>query len=295
MIQTMFLCAGLGTRLLPLTRELPKPMVPLGDRPMLGHLLDALEAAGGRPRAVNTHHLPEEISSYISSYNSSIHISHEDELLGTAGGVFSARDAFERAPLVVWNADILTRPRISALIHALECAPLVLSVELLAAGQGNVGLDADGRIVRLRQRSIGKEVSGGAYVGILALGADAVDVLPTRGCLIGDVAIPWMEQGARIVGIAHDSPWSDVGSLRAYVDENIRWLRQGGHGAHWIGPAATVASTVELRSVVVGAGATIGGTGLLERVIVWPHAHCAAPLANAVVTPEAGIVHLGLG
>jgi len=289
MIQTMFLCAGLGTRLLPLTRELPKPLVPLGDRPVLAHLLSALEAGGGRLRAVNTHHLQEKISEFIYGYDPSIHVSLEEELRGTAGGVWAARAAFAPAPLLVWNADILTRPKITELVQGLKRAPLALSVELLPAHQGNVGLDASGRVVRLRQCAVGDEVVGGNYVGILAMRPDYLETLPERGCLIGDVAIPLMQRPEGIVGIAHESRWSDLGSLRAYLDENLCWLSERAT-ACWCEPSAMVASTVEVRASVVGAGAKISGQGLVERVVVWPGASCDAPLSDAIVTRQAGVV-----
>ncbi len=289
MIQTMFLCAGLGTRLLPLTRELPKPMVPLGDRPVLAHLLLALEAGGGCLRAVNTHHLQEKIFEFINGYDRSIHVSHEEELRGTAGGVWAARAAFAPAPLLVWNADILTRPRIEELVQGLERAPLALSVELLPAHQGNVGLDAVGRVVRLRQCAIGNEVVGGSYVGILAMRPDCLEAMPEQGCLIGDVAIPLMQRAEGIVGIAHESRWCDLGSLRAYLDENLRWLSERAN-ASWCEPSAMVNSMVQLRASVVGAGAKIRGQGLVERVVVWPGASCEAPLSDAIVTRQAGVV-----
>jgi mannose-1-phosphate guanylyltransferase len=270
-------------------------MVPLGDRPVLGHLLTALEAGGGRLRAVNTHHLQKEISSYIRLYDASVYVSHEEELRGTAGGVWAARAAFEPAPLLVWNADILTQPQIAELVDGLERGPLALSVEVLGPGQGNVGLDAEGRVVRLRKLAIGEEVVGGNYVGIMAMRPDCFEALPSRGCLIGDLAIPLMQRGPGIVGIAHQARWSDLGSLRAYLHENIRWLRDEGTGNNWLAPSADVAPKVELHSCVVGAGATIRGQGLVERVVVWPNATCEAPLSDAIVTPEAGVVPVRAG
>lgn len=290
MIQTMFLCAGLGTRLLPLTRELPKPMVPLGDKPVLGHLLERLREAGGRLRAVNTHHLNDRISSFVDSYSESIHVSHEEVLRGTAGGVWAARSAFDSARLLIWNSDILTRPRIADLASALDRGPVALAVELLSAGQGNVGLDELGRVVRLRQQAIGTESAGGRYVGIMALRHECLEAMPAHGCLVGDFAIPLMQRGQGLVAVAHAAPWSDLGSLRAYLDENIRWLKDEHGGQSWIEPSAKVGRDVELRECVVGAGAAISGKGLIERVVVWPHAHCEAPLSNAIVTPVAGVV-----
>jgi mannose-1-phosphate guanylyltransferase len=289
-IQTMFLCAGLGTRLLPLTRELPKPLVPLGDRPILLHLIAALEQAGGVLRAVNAHHLPTKIVEFIHGYDDRVHVSLEVELLGTAGGIRPALSAFQPAPLLIWNADTVTTPNVPGLVRGLDRAPLALSVQELAPGQGNVGLDEAGRIVRLRGLSIGVEATGGNYVGILAMRPDCFDLLPERGCLIGDVAMPMMRSRAGIVGVPHLTSWCDIGSLGAYLHENMRWLQERGSNQAFVDPSASVAPTVDFDRVIVGRGATIRGVGRLERVVVWPGATCVAPLSDAIVTPEAGVV-----
>jgi mannose-1-phosphate guanylyltransferase len=293
MIQTMFLCAGLGTRLLPLTRELPKPMVPIGDRPILEHLAVALGRAGGVLRAVNTHHRPEKIREFALAYGESVHVSHEEKLLGTAGGVRAALGAFGDCPLVVWNADILTRPNILELVRSLEHAPIALAVEPRPAGQGNVGVTDSGRIVRLRQESIGSEVLGGNYIGILAMRPECLISLPIRGCLIGDVAIPMMRDEPGIFAVPHRVPWSDVGSLDVYLDENLRWLRQCEvKRSSWAHDTAEVSSNVDMRDSIVGSNARVEGQGLLERVVVWSGAICRAPLADAIVTPQAGVVQV---
>ena len=60
MFRAMVLCAGLGTRLRPLTDELPKPLVPVGDKPLLARIADSLRSAGIDGFVVNTHHLSHE-------------------------------------------------------------------------------------------------------------------------------------------------------------------------------------------------------------------------------------------
>src|SRR6478672_7195775 len=86
----MVLAAGLGTRLRPLTNELPKPLVPIGDRSMLAHVVDRLRAAGCSPVVVNAHHHADAVARACEALGAVV--SREDEdLLGTAGGLARAR------------------------------------------------------------------------------------------------------------------------------------------------------------------------------------------------------------
>ncbi|HMA97775.1 MAG TPA: sugar phosphate nucleotidyltransferase [Polyangiaceae bacterium] len=290
MIQTMFLCAGLGTRLRPLTEALPKPMVPLGDRPVLGQLMQRLARAGGTPRAVNVHYRSEAVVHYLEGQDPTVYVSRESELLGTAGGVRAAVGSFAREPLVVWNSDIVTQPDLLALVRGLEQSPLALLVEPKPAGAGNVGVDEKGRIVRLRCSSVAEESRGGSYVGILAMRPDCFAHLPKRGCLIGDVAIPLMDSYEGIMAIPHLARWSDIGTLQTYHQVNLRWLAEQADARAWCAPTAEVDRSVDLDCSIVGAGARVIGEGRLEQVVVWPGAHCSAPLRNAIVTREAGVI-----
>lgn len=292
MIQTMFLCAGLGTRLRPLTNEIPKPMVPVGDRPMLGHLFTRLMQARGTPRAVNVHYRPDSIVEYLRERFPAVHVSRERELLGTAGGVRAARAGFSNEALVVWNSDIVTRPDLDALVRGLARAPLALLVQPQPAGTGNVGTDKTGRIVRLRQSSIATEAAGGDYVGILAMRPDCFAYLPERGCLIGDVAIPLMDSREGIRAVPHLGQWSDVGTLQAYLDVNLRWLAEDAGASVWCAASAEVARSVDVVHAIIGTGARVSGEGALDHVVVWPGARCSAPLSNSIVTRDAGIITL---
>lgn len=290
----MLLCAGLGSRLRPLTVELPKPLVPIGDRPMLAHLIDHLRAAGGTLRAVNTHYRPEKIREFLDAYGVSLTVSHESSLLGTAGGIAKLRACFGPEPLVIWNGDILAQPSLEALVEATRDTSVALAVTPRECGQGTCGLDAGGNIVRLRSERYGDEVSGADYMGIAALRADALAQLPDHGCLVGDYLMPRLRAKGEVKGVIQPGRFSDVGSLESYLSANLDWLR-----AHWgdspafVHPTADVDAHVQLRDCVIMAGARVAGRGCLERVVVWPGAEAEAPLRNAVVTAHAGTVTVG--
>ena len=100
----MILCAGLGTRLRPLTDWCAKPLVPIGDRPALAHILDRLV---GTRAVVNAHHRAADIEAFARARSRDLLVSVEPDLLGTAGGIAHASPLLGSGDILVWNGDIL--------------------------------------------------------------------------------------------------------------------------------------------------------------------------------------------
>jgi mannose-1-phosphate guanylyltransferase len=281
----MVLAAGLGSRLRPLTDVLPKPLVPVGDRPALAHVLERLTGAGLARVVVNAHHGREKLKAFLDARG--VVMSAEPELLGTAGGVAHAAPLLGAGDVVVWNADILAPIDVRALIAAHNGAPhraATLVVQPGERGSGSVGLDADGRVVRLRAESIGNETRGGEFVGVHVLGPQLRSGLPARGCLVGDVYIPAMKSGATLQAFEWDAPFFDIGTVARYLEANLDWLTSRGL-ASWVDRGAVLAPGVTLEGALVGEAATVLGGGALERCVVWPGASAEAPLVDAVVAP----------
>jgi len=93
----MLLAAGLGTRLRPLTYEVPKPMVPVLGTPVMEHILRLLARHGLDDVVANLHYFPDQIEGRFGDgarWGVKLSYSHEEELLGTAGGVRKVRDHF---------------------------------------------------------------------------------------------------------------------------------------------------------------------------------------------------------
>lgn len=282
MSSALILAAGFGTRLRPLTLELPKPVVPVGDRPLLAHIAAACRRAGATRLVANLHHGHDKIVNIINMLSLDIQVEVEPEIRGTAGGVAGARARFEPGePVLVWNGDILTEASTGRLLAvAREKDAQVLLVSAREGGDGSVGLDDEGGVVRLRGQVFGREVRSADYIGVMALGPGVVRELPERGCLVGDVALPRLAAGRKLYTVAHASPWSDLGDLAEYVAANQAWL--GARNA-WMGEGTVVASGVSLERSILGAGVRVTGSGLLRDVIAWPGAPVHAPLGRAVV------------
>lgn len=112
-MKAMIFTAGLGTRLRPLTDNMPKALVPVAGKPMLQHVIERMKAAGFNDITINIHHFGEQIIDFIQAnqqFGITIHISDErGELLDTGGGIKKARPFLDgNEPFLVHNADILT-------------------------------------------------------------------------------------------------------------------------------------------------------------------------------------------
>ncbi len=282
----MILCAGLGTRLRPLTEELPKPLVPVGDRPAVAHVVERIRAGvPGIGLVVNAHHRAAEIRAWASGEG--IAVSEEGELLGTAGGLAAAGPLLSEGDVLVWNGDILSDLDVGVLagFRRERRGDASLAVAPLPKGEGNVGLDPEGRIVRLRRESFGEETKGGAFLGIHVVSARLRASLPRTGCLVGDVYLPALRAGRPLHALETGATFLDVGTLAAYLEANRRWLAGRPSYAH---PEALVEA--ELEGSVVGRGARVRAPAI--RSVVWPGAVVERPVTDAIVTPQR-IVQVG--
>ncbi len=290
----MVLAAGLGTRLRPLTDELPKPLCWLGNKPQIDHVLETLAHAGHREAVINTHHLAERFdAAWRARQPLAIQLSHEPEILGTGGGVAHAAALLGPGDVLVVNADIVALFDLEALYeaHARAGALATLVIAPRAGERGTVGLDAAGNVTRLRSLVRPGEVDSADYAGIALLSAALRARLSAPSCLVGDGFMPALERGERLATFRLEVPFTDIGSPAAALAANLDWL--AARGLHsYVDPQAEVADEVRLVDSVVASGARVTGSGALERVLVWPHAVAVAPLQDAIVTPR-GVLTLG--
>jgi dTDP-glucose pyrophosphorylase/CBS domain-containing protein len=130
-LTAVVMAGGLGTRLRPLTQDLPKPMLPVGDRPVLAHIMGQLRKAGIRHVNVATHYKPETITDHFgdgSRFGVDIDYVQEDTPLGTAGALRLVE--WSDQPLLVMNGDILTRVDFGSMLqfHREHQAQLTVAV-----------------------------------------------------------------------------------------------------------------------------------------------------------------------
>jgi mannose-1-phosphate guanylyltransferase/phosphomannomutase len=157
-MKAMILCAGYGTRLGALTHHIPKPMLPLSDRPLLEYIICHLARHGFNQIAINLHFMPEVIRDYFrdgSPWGVELAYSYEPELLGTAGGVKKMESFFgpEEAFLIHYG-DILTDQDFNAMFrfHQQSNARATLLVHQRANSNSIVTLDERGCVTGFLER-----------------------------------------------------------------------------------------------------------------------------------------------
>jgi len=292
MTTAMVLCAGYGTRLRPLTDELAKPLMPVGDRPVLGHVIEMLAGAGVGRVVVNTHHRALDFDRQVEALSPNVQVVHEPRILGTAGGVSNAASALAAGDVIVWNGDILAPGLdVAAVIESrpLSGAEAIWVVAPLPSGSGAVGLNVEGDLVRLRGERFGQEASGGDFVGIQVMSAELRAKLPHEGCLVTDVALPLLRRGGRIGSFSFRGDWDDVGTPEALLRANFRWLDRRGLAA-WCAADARLEGDVRLERSLVGAGSVIRGDGVVRESVVFPGAELRAPNERAIAARRATLV-----
>ena len=107
--KAMILAAGYGKRMLPLTENIPKPLIKVGSKNLLERSIDLLLKVGIDELIINTHYLSEEIKNFLKTknYEISINITQEQELLDTGGGILNATKKFGNNPFFVLNPDTI--------------------------------------------------------------------------------------------------------------------------------------------------------------------------------------------
>jgi NDP-sugar pyrophosphorylase family protein len=148
-VKAFVLAAGFGSRLKPITEVLPKPLMPIGDVPLIGYALTLLAKHGITEVAVNTHHLGKVLEQKLgdgSQFGVQITYSHEKEILGTGGGLRRMHPFLKDDTFVVINSDILIDLDLTAVIAQHKennaLATMVLREDQKQADYGVIEIDA---------------------------------------------------------------------------------------------------------------------------------------------------------
>jgi MurNAc alpha-1-phosphate uridylyltransferase len=216
----MVLSAGLGTRMRPLTDKIPKPLVEVGGKPLIDHVLDRLAQAGVERAVVNVHHFAEQLERHLAARKKpKIVISDERGLLlGTGGAVVKALPELGDAPFFHMNSDTIwidgVKPNLTRLADTFD--PAAMDALLLLApttgsigytGRGDFAFDANGRLTRRGERQVAPFVYAGAAILAPALFKDA----PQGEFPLTDLFDRAAEQG-RLHGLRLEGLWMHVGT-----------------------------------------------------------------------------------
>ena len=283
MLKAFVLGAGLGTRLRPLTEQLPKPLVPYFHRPLIEHVFDHLLQAGVTEFVVNTHHLPEAYPQAFPEGHyrgARLTFRHEPVLLETGGGIANIADLMGDEPFLVYNGDILTDLPLEPLIQAHQQNDNFVTLALRTSGPSLcVAYDAQQGIITDILNRLGSGDPGThQFTGVYMVSPQFVrELTPGKIESVVPVWLRLIQAGNRIGAVViDDGDWCDLGDRDSYLDAHV----QCNNSLPPLHPEARIALSAALYGKnTIGPNAVVGESAVLEDCILWPGA-VAEPGAN---------------
>jgi NDP-sugar pyrophosphorylase family protein len=286
--QAFVLAAGLGTRLRPLTNELPKPLIPIFQKPLVTFALDHLIGAGVNRFVINTHRHPELFQSFFAAGEYAgfpTSLVHEPDLLETGGGIKNAESYFGSEPFLTYSGDILTDIELQPLIDEHFRRRNDVTLALRHTGLAAAVALRDQRVVDISKRY---GVPGNFDFANIAVWNPAIfqRIPPRKKISFIPIIADWIAQGAKIGGVAmNDGKWFNIGSRTEYLEVHRTILRENWKPdfvkiREWPerkASSAIVDSSAQLRGcTVVGQNCRVGADAILEDTILWPDAEIAS-------------------
>jgi NDP-sugar pyrophosphorylase family protein len=305
----MILAGGMSTRLYPLTKQVPKPLVPVVGEPISAHIMRWLAAFGYTDVAMNVHYLSEAIASAFgdgSEYGVRLNYLHEAELMGSAGAVKPLESFFD-GTFVVVGCDDLTDANLDALVSFHKSRGALATIGLVECEEvdqyGVVITDERGRIVEFQEKPPkGTERSKLANTGIYVFEPAIFDFIPAGTFYdFGKGVFPaLLAAGADFYGMRLGGAyWRDIGTPNEYRratrdvlagQVRLRGARATGvpsdvrlgndvliEGDVRLGSNVSVGRRVRIVGpTVIGDGVQIGDEAVIERSIVWDGATLGA-------------------
>ena len=222
-MKAMILAAGLGSRLQPLTKTVPKPMLLVCGKPLLQWHIERLVRAGVREVVVNTSWLGEQIQDYFGTgvdFGITITWSSEAEPLETGGGIFKALHLFGDDPFILMSADIWTDFPLERFLKKNIDSPLSAHLVLVKNPEHNNGGDFS-----LENYIVGYGQERYTYSGISIVSSQLFNSLKITSEVfpLREVLQPAISSG-RVSGEIYTGDWCDVGTIGRYNNLNKRLL-----------------------------------------------------------------------
>lgn len=222
----MIFAAGLGTRLRPLTNDVPKAMVILAGKPLLEHVILRLKDVGVRRIVINVHHFAETIISFIKSndFGVEIKISYErDMLLDTGGGLNFAKKLFIKdEPILIYNVDVLSNADISLLVESHKRSGAIASLLVRSSYSDRGFMQKDGFLTGWQNILTGEkrmsidvfeESTFIGFTGIHILSYGILDMIVEEGVFsIVDLYLRLAKDNKIAIVIDDESLWMDLGT-----------------------------------------------------------------------------------
>jgi mannose-1-phosphate guanylyltransferase len=286
--QAFVLSAGLGTRLRPLTDDLPKPLIPIFQKALVTFTLDHLISLGVERFVINTHKRAELFNSFFcdNKYEGhSITLVHEPDLLETGGGIKNAEGFLGGDPFLTYSGDILTDVNLQPLIDEHFRRSNDVTLALRETGLASEVALSDHRVVDIANRY---GTPGNLdFANIAVWNPNVFEQIPSHQKIsFIPVVRDWIGKGGKIGGVEmNDGKWFNIGSRAEYLEVHRIILRE-----HWtphylktrewperVAKSAIVDPSAQLRGCsAVGDGCQVGAAAVLEDTILWSGAQIAS-------------------
>lgn len=298
-LRALVLAAGLGTRLRPLTDQVPKPLLPVCGLPAAGYALAALAAAGCEAVALNLHHLGERIRQSFGEEFAGMPLVYSEEpaLLGTLGALAPLASFLGEADLVLLiNGDSLCNWPLRRLVRRHQASGARATLLLASRPDpksfgGGVAVDRRARILSFRPDSGGPtEHRRYVFAGAHVLSRDLLARAEERpASIVEELYEPLLGEQAHLQALVTHRRWHDLGMPSRYLDGAIDWAR-GAWPRHpwrrsWVSPQAVVESGARLLGSVIEPGARVETGARVEHSLLLPGARAGqgAVLRSVVV------------
>jgi NDP-sugar pyrophosphorylase family protein len=294
----LILAAGLGTRLLPLSRVRAKPALPIAGVPLIARTLRWLRSAGVRRVVINLHSCPSTVTRIAgdgSSFDLEVRYSWETDVLGSAGGPARAMPLLAADRFLIVNGDMITNVDLQSLADRHVETNAMVTMSVIDGLPGYNGVIADDRAI---VSGFGQAPGAFHYIGVQAVNAAVFAGLDpgAKSETVHGIYPALIAQRPEAIRIFHSAAeYFDIGSPRDYLETALtiagRERRPIDRGSDvTVGAGATLTNTITWDRVVIGAGSTLSECIVADDVEVPPAAEfsrCSLVMRDnkAVATP----------
>ena len=230
-MNALLLAGGFGTRLRPITDDVPKCLVPIHGKPLLAYWLDLLLSGGIGEVLVNTHYLPDSVARFCaeSAWRDRIRLAHEDQLLGTGGTILAHRSFLDGGAFFVAHADNLSRFSVQAFrdAHARRPAEAVMTMMTFDTDApstcGVIETDENGLVVRFHEK-VQNPPSRRANAAVYIAEPDVIDRIAAIGRPFVDLSTEIIPNLLGRIGTFHNADYHrDIGTLESLRRAEIEY------------------------------------------------------------------------
>ena len=288
-MQAFILGAGLGTRLAPLTHILPKPLMPVFQKPLIQHTMDHYIRCGVSEFMVNISCLPlmwERAFPEPTYRGCPVSFSEEESPMDSGGGVKKIMPWVKPGePLLVHNGDILTDIPVADLLAEHKRRGNMVTLALRSVdGKRNVGFDEETGAITDMRHALGVNPGTHQFAGVYLMEPEVAELFPEDD--VFSIVPVWLEliKQGKVGGVVFDwANWHEIGSPAGYVDTMMELTSR-----ERIHPTASISAAAALgEDCVVGQDAVIPAGVVMDDCIVWPRTHVApGTYRRCILTPR---------